>query len=598
MSQIIKEKLKTAPTSYGVYTMLGKGNQVLYIGKAKNIRNRLEQYLNPKSERIAHMTSQITDIRFVVCKTEEEALMLEMSNIKSTKPKYNILLKDGKSFPQIFISAKEDFPQIRKHRGKRSEKGDYFGPFGSSDDVYKTIDAVEKFFQLRTCKDSEFSSRTRPCLKYQLKRCTAPCVGLVSQVEYRKQVQNAIKFLKGKTGDVQKSLSDQMERFSVEMEFERAAVVRDKIIALSKIQMSDKIEILENDNMDVLGIEVQNNTVCIQVFFIRDGYNCGNKAYFLPLGDFEKEEIFYQFIHQFYTENSPPSIIYVDFDINHLEGLEKILNTKIEKPKSERIKKIMDFANNNAKNSMNTRFEQSEINKDFMEKIAKTFNLSKTPKRIELFDNSHISGEYAVGAMISLTEFGFDKSTYRKYNFDKSINQMDDYEMMHDMLYRRAMTIKELIAKQDFDKVPDLWIIDGGSGHVSTVVNALSKAKLDIDFICVSKGVDRNAGNEFFHTKDLKNIFIERKSELIYYLQKIRDEVHRFAITSHRKKRDKDISKSVLDEISGIGKVRKINLLRHFGSVDLISKASIDELERVDGVNKKSAKAIHDFFQI
>jgi len=595
MSEIIKQKIQFAPESAGIYIMLSKNSEPLYVGKAKNIKNRLEQYLNPINPRIAIMTSLVADVRFITTTSEEEALILEMSNIKSMKPKYNVLLKDDRSFPEIFISTKNNFPMIRKHRGKKIENGDYFGPFASSDDVNKTINIIEKFFQIRTCADNEFKSRIRPCLKYQIKRCTAPCVNKVNQEEYRISINNAIKFLKGKNNDLQQSLSKTMEEYSENLDFDNAIKIRDQIISLSKIQMSDNVTILESDNMDILGVFIANNTICIHVFFIRNGYNCGNKPYFLNINEFEVQEILYQFIHQFYTENNPPDAIIVNYDVNYDINLEHILNTKILKPKDERLLKILEFANNNAENSLKIKFANSESNKKFMENIATIFNLDKLPTRIEVFDNSHIFGKNAIGAMITVTIDGFEKSSYRKYNFDLSVNSMDDYAMMYNMLYRRALKIKEM--KNISDKIPDLWLIDGGVGHVGFVKQALKDANIEIPFICISKGVDRNAGNEFFHTKDESHIVINRKSDVMYFLQRIRDEVHRFVITSHRKKRDKDAIKSVLDEISGIGKERKKTLLMHFGSVDLISKATIYDLQKVDGINEKIAEIIYNFFK-
>ncbi|QED22840.1 excinuclease ABC subunit UvrC [Candidatus Deianiraea vastatrix] len=595
MSEVLKEKIKTAPNLPGIYIMLSENSDVLYVGKAKNIQNRLEQYLNPSHVRTQKMVSQISDIRFITTNSEEEALMLEMSNVKSMKPKYNVLLKDDKSFPEIFISTGEDFPSISKHRGKRIEKGEYFGPFASSDDVYKTIDAIEKFFQIRTCSNFEFKTRSRPCMKYQIKRCTAPCVQKTSAQEYKTQIKSAISFLHGKNDELKTQLCKKMQEYSRDMEFEKAAQIRDTISSISKIQMSDNIQILETDNMDILGVHEQSGKLCIHLFFIRNGYNFGSKPYFFEIREFDKSEILYQFIHQFYLSSKPPEYIILSENVNYNNELSKILSTKIIAPKDSRLEKIVSFANQNAKNSLEQQNATSGINETFMTQIAALFNLSKTPERIEVFDNSHIFGKQAIGAMVSINKDGFDKSNYRKYNFDMNVNTMNDYEMMENMLYRRACKILEMREKKQ-DNIPDLWLIDGGVGHLSAVKKALLAANLDIDYICISKGVDRNAGNELFHTKYEQNIQIDRKSEVMFYLQRIRDEVHRFAITSHRKKRDKDTIKSVLDEIPNIGVKRKKALLLHFGSPQLVKQASISDLQKVEGVSEAVAKTIYDFF--
>ena len=575
--------------------MLSAENQPLYVGKARNLRDRVESYTNPRDFRIQKMVEQVADIRFLVTKTNEEALILEMSNIKSMKPKYNILLKDGKTFPEILITTWNNFPGITKHRGKKEQNGLYFGPFVNSDNVSKTIEVVKKIFKIRTCSDGEFKSRTRPCLQYQIKCCSAPCVGLISQEDYSAKIKQVTAFLKGKTGEIQKDLSQKMQQYSDEMEFEKAMQMRDTISAISSIQISDNIQILSEDNMDVLGIFANEQMICIHLFLIRNGYNCGNMPYFFEIND-EIPEILYQFIYQFYGKNPPPAHILLNNEVNYQEELSQILGTKISQSKDKRLEKILEFANNNAKNSLEIKMHNLCVTDEILLKIQETFNLSEVPNRIEIFDNSHISGTNAVGGMVVATKDGFEKSSYKRYNFkDFNINPGDDYAMMREMLTRRLVKVKELIAAGEMEKVPNLWLIDGGVGHMSVVISVMENIGLELPFICISKGENRNAGLEEFHTRHEKHITIDPKSKLMYFLQTLRDEAHKFAISNHRFKRSKDSIRSILDEIPNIGNKRKQALLKHFGSPQLVRDASVADLCKVEGINQAIAQKIYDF---
>lgn len=594
--EILKKKSKIAPEKSGIYIMLSKNSEPLYIGKAINLKNRIKQYINPTNLRIQKMISQIADVRFIVTKTNEEALILEMSNIKSMKPKYNILLKDNKTFPEILITN-DEFPRILKHRGKREKNGTYFGPFASSENVNQAIDIARQFFKLRTCSNQDFLNRTRPCLEYQIKRCTAPCMKLIENQDYKQYVTQAIHFLRGKVNDTHKELSNQMQKHSDSMEFEKALQIRNIITSISAIQISDNIQIFPEDHMDILGYAINGNQCCIHIFFIRNGYNCGNVPYFFEFDD-NLQEILYNFIYQFYSRNEPPANIYVNHIIEYSNELSRILKTKITNQFDKRIERIIEFANQNAQNSLSIKLSSLQVTDEIVLQIQKLFNLPKIPNKIEVFDNSHTAGTNAIGAMIAVNREGFDKKSYKRYNFQTLLkNNSDDYGMMREMLMRRLAKIKESYESGNIDKIPDLWLIDGGVGHVSIVESVMNSIGFEIPFICISKGEKRNSGMEEFHTKYEKNIQIDRKSQAMFFLQRIRDEAHRFAISNHKSKRDKDSIKSALDEISGIGSKRKQALLKHFGSVRLIKDASVSDLMQVDGISKKMAEIIKQTLQ-
>lgn len=537
VSNKISEFVKIAPTKPGIYMMLSKKNAVLYIGKAKNIKNRLKSYINPEIDRINLMTKQVDQVKFITTETEEQALMLEMSSIKSMKPKYNILLKDGKSFAKILIT-KDDFPAISKYRGKSDKNGFYFGPFPSSNNVSQMLDIIEKFFQIRTCSNTEFKNRQRPCMKYQIKRCTAPCVSKISQEKYNENVRDVIDFLNGKRSSIKSKLTQQMITESEELNFEKAAQIRDKISAIMNTNNNEEFQLNDTDNIDIIGVNISQNKMMLSVFVIRNGFHFGSHDILIDMNFESIEDSIYYAVYQFYLTNSTPELILCEYNISYKDTLSSILKTKIKtNPSQKKFQKMIAFANQNAKMQMEYKQNIQSSNEDFFLLIQKTFDISRKINRLELFDNSHISGKFAVGAMVSMTVNGFDKTNYRRYNFDQNINTMNDYEMMENMLTRRARKIIEL--KDQNKEIPDLWIIDGGIGHKTTVLKVLENTGLDIDFICVSKGIDRNAGNELFHTKTENNIEIPRTSDLMYFLQTIRDEVHRFAITSHRKKREK-----------------------------------------------------------
>lgn len=621
---VIKERLKDAPSKPGIYMMFNDKNEVLYIGKAKNIRNRVENYskLQGHSYRIATMISHVHDVRFIETNTEKEAIMMENSNIKSLKPRYNALLKDDKSFPEIMFTIGHDFPAIKKHRGKKVENGKYFGPFASSEIAYETISTIKRFFQIRSCSDYDFASRERPCMEYQVKRCSAPCVGLISKDDYAKSVKSAMMFLNGKTSDIQESLSKQMYELCEKMEFEKAAIIRDKIKLITQAQMKDDIQILPEDNFDLFGFARIAGCICVQVFFFRNGYHYGNRVYnFDNQEDVSDIEIFDAFFWQFYANQDVPQEIISSVEILNTDMLDGV---KFTFDPSGRKAKLIDFANNNAVKSLEQKLKQDKNFTSNIDEMKKVFNIHYNIDRIDVFDNSHISGANAIGGMIVVDKNGFNKSQYRKFNFKEKHIDGDDYSMMKEVMSRRFVEIKNLIYEishkhniiiddglfdvnkiksilkdrncDDVNLVPDVLVIDGGVGHRNTVLEIMENFDISIEIICVSKGVDRNAGNEKFHTTSETNIEIDKSSSLMYFMQRIRDEVHRFAISSHRKKRSKDTIKSVLDEIPSIGVKRKKALLSHFGSVKLISEAGIKDLTSVAGINSEISSVIYNYF--
>jgi excinuclease ABC subunit C len=621
---VIKERLKDAPSKPGIYMMFNDKNEVLYIGKAKNIRNRVENYsrLQGHSYRIATMISHVHDVRFIETNTEKEAIMMENSNIKSLKPRYNALLKDDKSFPEIVFTTDHDFPAIKKHRGKKVENGKYFGPFASSEIAYETISTIKKFFQIRSCSDYDFASRERPCMEYQVKRCSAPCVSLISKEDYNKSLKSAMMFLNGKTADIQESLSKQMYELCEKMEFEKAANIRDKIKLITQAQMRDDIQILPEDNFDLFGFSRIGGSICVQVFFFRGGYHYGNRVYnFDNQDDVSDVDIFDSFFWQFYANQDMPSEVISSVEILNVDMLDDV---KFTFNPSGRKAKLIDFANNNAIKSLEQKLKQDKNFISNIEEMKKIFNIPYSIDRIDVFDNSHISGANAIGGMIVVDRNGFNKSQYRKFNFKEKHIDGDDYSMMREVMSRRFAEIKNVIYEishknnitiddgafdvnkiksilrekncENIELIPDVLVIDGGVGHRNTVLEIMKDFDIIIEIICVSKGVYRNAGNEKFHTISETNIEIDKNSSLMYFMQRIRDEVHRFAISSHRQKRSKDTIKSVLDEIPNIGVKRKKALLSHFGSIKLISEASIKDLSSVSGINSEIAGVIYNYF--
>ena len=583
--------------------MLNAKNEVLYVGKAKNLPNRLKNYISEKNLiiRTERMLSQTKKLEITTTSNESEALLLEANLIKKYKPKYNILLRDDKSFPFIFIGDKDKWPQIKRHRGKKNKDGFYFGPFASAGSANWTIKMIQKIFQLRVCDDTVFKNRERPCILYQIKRCSGPCVGFVKESDYKNSVDDAIKFVSGKSRKIQKNLSAQMEKSSEELDFEKAAIIRDRIKSLNIIQSSQRINETNLVEADVIAGYKESGKTCIQVFFYRSKQNWGNQAFF-PKHDPDENlnEILNSFLSQFYENKAVPSSIIINEEIKEKVLIEKTLSKKEGKQINISIANkgselnVINQAIKNAKDSLNRKLYESQNNKELLEEVANKFNLENNVNLVEVYDNSHNQGSNSVGALIAYGEDGFIKKRYRKFNIKIQKNQQDDYGMMKEVINRRFK--RAVQEKDNYLTMPDLVLIDGGKGQYSVVREAMNELGLhDIPIIAIAKGKFRNSGNEtFFHNgKDFK---FEKNDPTLFFLQRIRDEAHRFAISAHRAKRKKGISKSLLDQINGIGSVRKRALLNHFGSARAVESASLEEIQSVEGVEEKVAKKIYNFF--
>ena len=602
---LIKKKIPLVANSPGVYRMLGRKNQVLYVGKAKNLPNRLGDYANGKNLpiRTNRMLALTSNLEIVTTSSEAEALLLEANLIKKFKPKFNILLKDDKSFPYIFIEKDCDWPQISKHRGVKNKKGHYFGPFASVGSANWTIKILQKVFLLRVCNDSVFKNRERACILFQIKRCAAPCVDSISKKEYSKLVSDAIDFLSGKSKTIQRKLSLEMEKSSKAMDYEKAAIIRDRIKALTQIQSSQNISSTNLNNADVISISQEASKSCIQVFFYRSKQNWGNQSFFPKHDqDHTAEEVLASFIAQFYENKNAPAEILVNKKINDLNLIKTALEKKEKKLVSIKIAtkgnalKISKMAEKNAKEALTRRIFESETNTKLLDQVAKKFNLNISPRIIEVYDNSHIQGAHAVGALISFGTEGFVKKRYRKFNIkNTNLKNGDDYGMLKEVLERRFSKIIQN-KKQTDVIIPDLVIVDGGKGQYSISRKILDDYGFhDIPIIAIAKGENRNQGGETFIHKN-NRIKLDKREPLLFFLQRLRDEAHRFAISSHRIKRKKSLSKSLLDEINGIGRTRKRALLNYFGSARAVESASFEDLKNVDGIETSVAKKIHDFF--
>ena len=601
--EVIKKELPLMPKLPGVYRMLNSKNEILYVGKAKNLTNRLKSYVSEKNHiiRTERMLSQTKKLEITTTSNESEALLLEANLIKKYKPKYNILLRDDKSFPFIFIGNKEKWPQIKRHRGKKNKEGFYFGPFASAGSANWTIKMIQKIFHLRVCDDTVFKNRERPCILYQIKRCSGPCVGYIKNDEYKQTVEDAIEFVSGKSRKIQKNLSQQMEKASEELDFERATILRDRIKSLNIIQSSQRINEANLIEADVIAGYKESGKTCIQVFFYRSKQNWGNQAFF-PKHDPDEglKEILNSFISQFYENKSVPKTIIINEAIKEKTLIEKTLSKKESKEinisvakKGSKLK-VINQAIKNAKDSLNRKLYESQNNRDLFDKVAKKFDLETNVSLVEVYDNSHIQGTNSVGALITFGEEGFIKKRYRKFNIKIKQNEQDDYGMMKEVLNRRFK--KAIQEKDNYLSFPDLVLIDGGKGQYSTARETLNELGLhDIPIIAIAKGKFRNSGDEtFFHNG--KSFKFQKNDPTLFFLQRIRDEAHRFAISAHRAKRKKGISKSLLDQIEGIGSIRKRALLNHFGSARAVESASLDEIKTVEGVEEKVAKKIYNFF--
>ena len=601
--EVIKKEIPLVPKLPGVYRMLNSKNEVLYVGKAKNLPNRLKSYVSEKNHiiRTERMLSQTTKLEITTTSNESEALLLEANLIKKYKPKFNILLRDDKSFPFIFIGNKDKWPQIKRHRGKKNREGFFFGPFASAGSANWTIKMIQKIFQLRVCDDSVFKNRERPCILYQIKRCSGPCVGYVEEDDYKNSVNDAIEFISGKSRRIQKNLSNQMEKSSDELDFEKAAILRDRIKSLNIIQSSQRINEANLVEADVIAGYKESGKTCIQVFFYRSKQNWGNQSFF-PKHDPEENlnNILNSFVSQFYENKSVPSSIILSEKIKEQILIEKALTKKEGKQINISVAKkgsklnVINQAIKNAKDSLNRKLYESQNNKELFEEVSKKFDLENNINLIEVYDNSHNQGSNSIGALITYGEEGFNKKRYRKFNIKNEKNEQDDYGMMREVLGRRFK--KAVQEKDNYLTMPDLVLIDGGKGQYSVARETMNELGLhDIPIIAIAKGKFRNSGNEtFFHNG--KEYKFEKNDPTLFFLQRIRDEAHRFAISAHRAKRKKGISKSLLDQIDGIGSVRKRAILNHFGSARAVESASLDEIKSVDGVEEKVAKKIYNFF--
>ena len=601
--EIIKKELPLIPKLPGVYRMLNSKNEILYVGKAKNLTNRLKNYVSEKNHiiRTERMLSQTKKLEITTTSNESEALLLEANLIKKYKPKYNILLRDDKSFPFIFIGNKDKWPQIKRHRGKKNKEGFFFGPFASAGPANGTIKMIQKIFQLRVCDDAVFKNRKRPCLLHQIKRCSGPCVNYITEKEYGQTVKDAIEFVSGKSRKIQKNLSKQMEIASEELNFEKAVILRDKIKSLNIIQSSQRINEANLVEADVVAGYKESGKTCIQVFFYRSKQNWGNQAFF-PKHDPDEnlKEILNSFISQFYENKSAPKSIIINEEIKEKSLIEKTLSKKENKEinisiakKGSKLK-VINQAIKNAKDSLKRKLYESQNNKDLFDKVTKKFNLETITSLIEVYDNSHIQGTNSVGALIAFGEEGFIKKRYRKFNIKIEKNEQDDYGMMREVLNRRFK--KAVQEKDNYLTFPDLVLIDGGKGQYSSARETINELGLhDIPIIAIAKGKFRNSGNETFFHNGKKFKFLKNDPTL-FFLQRLRDEAHRFAISAHRAKRKKNISRSLLDQIQGVGSGRKRALLNHFGSARAVESASLDEIKSVEGVEEKVAKKIYNFF--
>jgi excinuclease ABC subunit C len=598
--------LKTLPDGPGVYRMLDAKGDVLYVGKAKNLKKRVTAYASgrPHADRLTRMIADTAEMLFVSTQSETEALLLESNLIKRLKPRYNVSYRDDKSFPNILLREDHPFPQLLKHRGAKSTKGAYFGPFASARAVVNTLNTLQRAFLLRSCSDSVFETRTRPCLLFQIKRCSAPCVGRIDEAGYRELVNEAEQFLTGKSRFVQDMLVAEMNKLADVTRFEEAAKLRDRIRAMSHVQLNQGINPSTFSDADVFALHSQGGETCVQVFFFRAGQNWGNKPYF-PRGgiDMSEGEVLEAFLGQFYDERTAPGLVLLSHAIPNAELLSEALALRAEHkveiavPQRGEKRDIVERALTNAREQLGRRMAENSAQRELLEGVQNLFGMEQPPRRIEVYDNSHIMGTHALGGMIVAGPDGFEKGEYRKFNIKSTeLTPGDDYAMMREVLTRRfARLVKE--GDDPKTKWPDLALIDGGPGQLSIACQVFADLGVeDVQLVGISKGPDRDAGREHFYMPGKQPFRLEPKDPVLYYLQRLRDEAHRFAIGSHRKKRSKAIGASPLDEIAGIGASRKRALLQHFGSARGVAAAGISDIQAVEGVSANMAKKIYDHF--
>ena len=620
--EVIASYLKTLSSAPGVYRMIDAAGDVIYVGKARNLKARVSSYARASghANRTLRMIAATAEMEFVTVRTEAEALLLEANLIKRFRPRFNVTMRDDKSFPYILIRRDQKAPQILKHRGARSVKGDYFGPFASAGAVNRTINMLERAFLLRSCSDSVYEGRTRPCLLHQIKRCSAPCTGEIGLEEYAGLVDEARRFLRGESQTVREMFQRLMEEAAAKLDFERAAILRNRLWALAQVTADQAINPEGVEEADIFAAAQEGGPTCIQVFFFRLGQNWGNRAYF-PKADrsLAVEDVLDSFIAQFYDDKPVPRLILLSHEIPNRELLAEALSIKAERRIEIRVPSrgtksgLVEHALTNAREALGRRTAESSSQRQLLEAAAERFGLPEPPRRIEVFDNSHIMGANAVGAMIVAGSEGFAKKCYRKFNIRSAdLTPGDDYAMMREVLGRR---FKRLLAEETPETVrpagsdptegiddvlpdrPDLVLIDGGAGQLSVACQVFADLGIrDISLIGVAKGPDRDAGFEHFHVPGRAPFMLEPRDPVLYFVQRLRDEAHRFAIGTHRAKRSKAIGANPLDEISGIGPTRKRALLKHFGSAKAVSRAGIDDLKTIEGISAEMAQRIYGFF--
>ena len=600
--ELIKHYQKDLSNSPGVYRMIDSNHKTLYVGKAKNLKKRVSSYTkySGHSLRIQQMIFATSSMLFLTTKNETEALLLEQNLIKQLKPKYNVQLRDDKSFPYIFISSEHDFPRLEKHRGQKKRSGNYYGPFASAGAVNRTLNTLQKVFLLRSCTDKEVKAGNRPCLNFHLKRCAGPCCGKISKSDYSKLVASADEFLRGRSEEVQKKLSKEMILASKEMNYELAASYRDRIKAISRIQSIQGINPQKVKEADIFALNFQSGQACVQVYFIRYNQNWGNRDYYPKVSsDMTKKEILEAFLGQFYLNRLPAKVILISNTIDNQNLLEKLFSEKLGKivkiinPQKGEKKELVIDALRNAKEGLERKMAENSTQKNLLLKMADLLNLKNSPERIEVYDNSHIQGAYAVGAMVVSGPDGLMKSEYRKFNIKISeLGNRDDTSMMQHVFSRRFKKKNT----QDL-KIPDVIILDGGKGQLSVIQNYLHDIGYgNIPIVAIAKGEKRNSGLEKFYYKKNNELEISNNDPLRYFLQRLRDEVHRYVIGAHRQKRSKSLMSTRLDEITGLGGIRRKNLLMRFGSTKEVSKASVNELQKVQGISRNLAEQIYNFF--
>ncbi|KKB07226.1 excinuclease ABC subunit UvrC [Devosia chinhatensis] len=610
---VIRAFVRTLPAAPGVYRMLDAQGEVMYVGKARNLKARVTNYTRPEGLelRLQRMIASTVSMEFVRTETESEALLLEANMIKRLKPRYNVLLRDDKSFPYILIATDHEAPELTKHRGSRRRPGHYFGPFASATAVGRTIASLQKAFLLRNCSDSFYAARTRPCLQYQIKRCAGPCTREISLDAYGELVEDARQFLSGKSRSVQQHLQADMNKAAEDLDFERAALLRDRLSALALIQSQGDATARSVEEADVFAIHHEGGQFCVQVFFFRAFQNWGNYPY-RPRADasLTDAEVLEAFIAQFYENRTPARLVLISHELSEPEVMEEALSSRagrrvyIEQPKRGEKRDLVNHALNNAREALGRQLAEGASNRTLLEGVAETFALETVPRRIEVYDNSHISGTNMVGAMVVAGEEGFSKKHYRTFNIKSDISAGDDFGMMREVLTRRFARLaaeSETDAEDDNTGMPD-WpdvvFIDGGAGQMSAVRGVIAELNLprEVTFIGIAKGEERDAGREKFFMEGKDAFMLPHRDPVLYYVQRLRDEAHRFAIGTHRAKRKKDVVKNPLDEIEGIGPTRKRALLNHFGSAKAVSRASLADLESVPSISRAMAQLVYDHF--